>query len=148
VCTGHCNVLCPVPRQPRAQNPFFCALSGGSPDRHCRLSGAPISVFLKNLSPLAPEAWHFTSLFSAPLSRSRDLFLAGDHPSSPAISSPAASKCISPSISGENPLLSLSPFLSVLLPPVKPPSSTPLCQFQILVKSCETKLWYVFLCVP
>jgi hypothetical protein len=28
VCTGHCTVQCPVHRQPRAKNPFSCALSG------------------------------------------------------------------------------------------------------------------------
>jgi hypothetical protein len=39
VCTGHCTVQCPVHRQPRAKNPFSCALSGGSPDSYCALSG-------------------------------------------------------------------------------------------------------------
>jgi hypothetical protein len=58
VCTGHCTVQCPVHRQPRTKIQFFlcavrwftgqllcavrCAL-----DRHCRLSGAPISRFKK-----------------------------------------------------------------------------------------------------
>jgi hypothetical protein len=58
VCTGHCTVQCPVHRQPRAKNPFFlCAVRWFTgqvlcavrcaPDRHYRLSGAPISRFKK-----------------------------------------------------------------------------------------------------
>jgi hypothetical protein len=39
VCTGHCTVQCPVHRQPRAKIQFSCALSGGSPDSYCALSG-------------------------------------------------------------------------------------------------------------
>jgi hypothetical protein len=39
VCTGHYTVQCPVHRQPRAQIQFLCALSGGSPDSYCALSG-------------------------------------------------------------------------------------------------------------
>jgi hypothetical protein len=39
VCIGHCTVQCPVHRQPRAKIHFSCALSGGSPDRYCALSG-------------------------------------------------------------------------------------------------------------
>jgi hypothetical protein len=35
----------PVHRLPRAGTPFFYALSGGSPDSYCALSGAPISGF-------------------------------------------------------------------------------------------------------
>jgi hypothetical protein len=45
VCTGHCTVQCPVHRLPRAGTPFSCALSGGSPDSYCALSGAPIFGF-------------------------------------------------------------------------------------------------------
>jgi hypothetical protein len=57
VCTGHCIVQCPVHRQPRAINPFSYALSGGSPDSYCALSGAPISRFKKKASsPTEPEA--------------------------------------------------------------------------------------------
>jgi hypothetical protein len=39
VCTGHCTVQCTVHRQPRAKIPFSCALSGGSSDSYCVLSG-------------------------------------------------------------------------------------------------------------
>ena len=58
MCTGHCTVQCPVHRQPHASNLFSCALSGGSPDSYCALSGVhrtgtvdcpvhPYSVFKK-----------------------------------------------------------------------------------------------------
>jgi hypothetical protein len=57
VCTGHCTVQCPVHRQPRAKFLFLCAvrwITGQllcavrcAPDRHCRLSGVPISRFKK-----------------------------------------------------------------------------------------------------
>jgi hypothetical protein len=68
VCTGHCTVQCPVHRQPRAQTPFFCALSGGSPDSYCAMSGVhrtgtvdcsvrPYRVLKKGLQPeTEPEA--------------------------------------------------------------------------------------------
>jgi hypothetical protein len=132
VCTGHCTVQCPVHRQPRAQIPFSCALSGGSPDSYCRLSGAPIFGFFKKKTfPLSrPRPGSFL-LCSQPLLSVSGGFhsLAGDHPS-PAISSPAATKCFSPSLSGEHPLLSLSPFLSELLPPEKFLSFHPLCPIQ------------------
>jgi hypothetical protein len=39
VCTGHCTVQCPVHRQPRAKILFSCALSGGSSNSYCALSG-------------------------------------------------------------------------------------------------------------
>jgi hypothetical protein len=44
VCTGHCTVHCPV-HQMRAQNSFFLCAVRCAPDRHCRLSGAPIIGF-------------------------------------------------------------------------------------------------------
>jgi hypothetical protein len=114
VCTGHCAVQCPVHRQPRAQIPFSCALSGGSPDSYCALSGVhqtgtvdclvrPYCVLKKRLLPEAePEALSFLSalwlsalLCSNPLSG--DLLTGGD---------PPATKCSSPALlSGEQSLL-------------------------------------------
>jgi hypothetical protein len=43
-------VHCPVHRLCERISPFCCALSGGSPDSYCVLSGAPMKCFLKNLS--------------------------------------------------------------------------------------------------
>jgi hypothetical protein len=73
VCTGHCTVQCPVHRQPRAKNPFSCALSGGSPDSYCALSGVhrtrtvdcpvcPYRVLKKGLQPETEPEAHFFSL--------------------------------------------------------------------------------------
>jgi hypothetical protein len=70
VCTGHCTVQCPVHRQPRAIIPFSCALSGGSPDSYCVLSGVhrtgtvdcpvrPYSVFKKTLLCPSPSPGSF-----------------------------------------------------------------------------------------
>jgi hypothetical protein len=67
VCTEHCTVQCLVHRQPRAKNLFSCALSGGSPDSYCALSGVhrtgtvdcpvrPYRVLKKASSPTEPEA--------------------------------------------------------------------------------------------
>ena len=68
MCTGHCTVQCPVHRQPRAIIQFSCALSGGSPDSYCALSGVhrtgtvdcpvcPSRVLKKTApSPTGPEA--------------------------------------------------------------------------------------------
>jgi hypothetical protein len=85
MCTGHCTVQCPVHRQSRAKNPVSCALSGGSPDSYCALSGVhrtgtvdcpvrPYRVLKKasspqpsqrlNFSPPAPVAlcsWRFST---------------------------------------------------------------------------------------
>jgi hypothetical protein len=145
VCTGHCTVQCPVHRQPRAKISFSCALSGGSPDSYCALSGVhrtgtvdcpvrPYSVFKKTFPLSRPRPGSFLLCSQPLLSVSGGfLSLAGDHPS-PAISSPAATKCFSPSLSGEHPLLSLSSFLSELLPPEKLPSSSPYVSFS---NSCE-----------
>jgi hypothetical protein len=66
VCTGHCTVQCPVHRQPRAKIHFPCALSGGSPDSYCALSGVhrtgtvdcpvrPCRVLKKGLQPAEPS---------------------------------------------------------------------------------------------
>jgi hypothetical protein len=98
VCTGHCTVQCPVHRQPRAKNPFSCALSGGSPDNYCALSGVhrtgtvdcPVRsyrVLKKGLqSETEPEA-HF---FSLPLLLSVSLAVPCTSPaSSPLRRSPA-----------------------------------------------------------
>jgi hypothetical protein len=69
VCTGHCTVHCLVHRQPRASNLFPCALSGGSPDNYCALSGVhrtgtvdcsvrPYRVLKNRLQPATePEAF-------------------------------------------------------------------------------------------
>jgi hypothetical protein len=67
VCTGHCTVQGPVHRQPRAKNPFSCALSGvhrtGTVDCPVR----PYRVLKKGLQPeIEPEA-HFTSAISLSL---------------------------------------------------------------------------------
>jgi hypothetical protein len=92
VCTGHYTVQCPVHRLPRAGTPFSCALSGGSPDSYCALSGVhrtdtvdcpvrPYSVF-KNPSLPEPEPKLISSpLWPASLSVSGDLNPASDHPS-------------------------------------------------------------------
>jgi hypothetical protein len=115
-----------VNRQPRAQIPFFCALSGGSPDSYCALSDVhrtgtvdcpvhPYRVLKKGLQP-APELEATLLIHSLALSPlSGDLLIDGD---------PPATKCYSSSLSGEQPLLSLFPFLSVFLPPKKFSSTT------------------------
>jgi hypothetical protein len=88
-----------VHRQPRAQNPFSCALSGGSPDSYCALSGVhrtdtvdcpvrPYPVFKKPFPARALGRALFLS-FSLPLWRfslpRRRPPLTGDH-RAPAIS--------------------------------------------------------------
>jgi hypothetical protein len=89
VCTGHCTVQCPVHRQLRAKTPFSCALSGGSPDSYCALSGVhrigtvdcpvrPYSVFKKSFSARARGQAHFLPSSQRLLSVSGDLPLAGD----------------------------------------------------------------------
>jgi hypothetical protein len=92
VCTGHCTVQCPVHRQPRAQNPFSCAMSGGSPDSYCALSGVhrtgtvdcpvrPYSVFKKSFPARARGRDHFLCLSPLLLNVSGVSTLAGDSPS-------------------------------------------------------------------
>jgi hypothetical protein len=160
VCTGHCTVRCPVHRQPHAKFPFSCALSDGSPDNYCALSGVhrtgtvdcpvrPYSVFKKSFSARARGQAHFLSplaslslgLWKSP-PRRRPPFLSGGLFTDGVQVHPLPSLVRIP--------LSLSfPFsLCVLLSPVKPLSSTLVSQFQIPVKSSKTKWSYVFLCVP
>jgi hypothetical protein len=73
VCTEHCTVQCPVHRLPHAKIHFSCALSGGSPDSYCALSGVhrtgtvdcpvrPYSVFKKSLSARARGLAQFLPL--------------------------------------------------------------------------------------
>jgi hypothetical protein len=147
VCTGHCTAQCPVHRQPRAKIPFSCALSGGSPASYCALSGVhrtgtvdcpvrPYSVFKKSFSARARGQAHFLSPLA---SLSRSLAISP----SPATTLPLRRSLhrrrpsASPSLSGENPSLSLSfPFsLCVFLSPVKPLSST----LVLDSKSCESQ---------
>jgi hypothetical protein len=155
VCTGHCTVQCPVHRQPRAQNPFSCALSGGSPDSYCALSGVhrtgtvdcPVRPYhiLKKTPPARaePEALRFLpSLWlSALLWRSDPL--TGDHraPASTVLRRPPA---LIPSPSGEQPCLHSSLFF--LFSPVSSPPPL-LCPNQFPVNSSESKWWNVFPCV-
>jgi hypothetical protein len=136
-----------APTAARSKSIFLCAVRWFTrqllcavrcaPDRHCRLSGAPISHFKKS-----PPARSRARGFSVPLC---SLSLAISTPS-PAISSLAATKCFSPSLSGEHPLLSLSPLLSEFLPPEKFLSFHPLCPIQNHVNSSKSKWCNVFLC--
>jgi hypothetical protein len=124
VCTGHCTVQCPVHRQPRAKNPFSCALSGGSPDSYCALSGVhrtgsvdcpvrPYRVLKKGLQPETEPEAHFFLPASAPSLCLAVSHLTGDLPPPAATVSDCApaTSCSSPSLLGEQPI---SP--SVLLP--------------------------------
>jgi hypothetical protein len=126
VCTGHCTLQCPVHRQPRAKYPFSCALSGGSPDSYCALSGVhqtgtvdcpvrPYRVFKKTASSPRPSQrlfslWALSSLQLLPLSG--DPPLTGDLPS-PAAILRRPRQCSSPL--GEQPPLFLSLSLSLSL---------------------------------
>jgi hypothetical protein len=133
VCTGHCTVHCPVHR-PRAQElPFLCAVRWFTgqllcavrcaPDRHYRLSGAPISRFKKrpparnrargSHSPLCSLA--LCSLAIPPL------LIVSAHRQRAPVTSPAWAS-LSPPL-GEQPPPSASP-LSVLLV-CSEPLSTP-----------------------
>jgi hypothetical protein len=132
VCTGHCTVQCPVHRQPRAKIPFSCALSGGSPDSYCALSGVhrtgtvdcpvcPYRVLKNDLQPeTEPEALFSLCALCALLS-----VIAPSHRRSPSPASTVLRRHRpSASLSGENPPLSLSPFFSLYSCPVKHPFST------------------------
>jgi hypothetical protein len=160
VCTGHCTVQCPVHRQPRAKIPFSCALSSGSPDSYCALSGVhrtgtvdclvrPYLIFKKKF-PSRARGLALPSLFSVSLSLGlwRSQPLASDHPSpaSIALQRPRPVLLSSPR-SVSSLLIPLSTLFS-LIQSSEAPLFHPCCQFQISVKSCETKLWYVCLCVP
>jgi hypothetical protein len=143
VCTGHCTVHCPVHRPCARKNSLSCALSGGSPDSYCALSGVhrtgtvdcpvrPYCVLKNRLQPEAePEAFSFLSALCLPvlwrsaLPRRRPP-LTGDH------RAPASSgACACPS-SGEQPKLLLPPS-SLSVSQCCELLSHLLCQFQILV---------------
>jgi hypothetical protein len=133
-------VQCPVHRQPRAKIHFLCALSGGSPDSYCALSGVhrtgtvdcpvrPYSVF-KNFSLPEPSPGSvFSPCCARFLSRSGDstgdlrapAATVLDHP--PATSSPSSFP-LSVSFS------SLSLFLSV--------HATSAAPFPLFCKSFKT----------
>jgi hypothetical protein len=120
-----------------------------APDRHCRLFGAPISRFKK--SPPARDRARglllpLCSLLSDSLATTLSSLITGVHRLRPCSGDldPVLLSCPR-SVSSSFSLCLLS--LSISLAS-EAPSSTPLCSFQILVKSCETKLWYVFIYVP
>jgi hypothetical protein len=119
VCTGHCTVQCPVHRQPSAKIQFSCALSGGSPDSYCALSGVhrtgtvdcpvrPYRVLKKKASSPQPGQRHTLSASASFLSVSGDsspapaIFphrrLSGDLVLSVTLSSPVSSHPPSPSL--------------------------------------------------
>jgi hypothetical protein len=150
VCTGHCTVQCPVHRQPRAIIPFSCALSGGSPDNYCALSGVhrtatidcsvrPYSVFKKLFSARARAQAHFLPS-GRPLSlcfwRSqprRRPPLTGVHYLRPCSSDPDQCSSVSSLLSSLSSLSLCS--LSCALPYFHP-----LCNFPNPVNPSESKL--------
>jgi hypothetical protein len=159
VCTGHCTVQCPVHRQPRAKNPFSCALSGGSPDSYCALSGVhrtgtvdcpvrPYRVLKKASSPQPSQRL----IFSLP-AHSVSVSVSGVSLSPPATFPPPATLrrpgALVP-LSGEQHFPPLLP--SIFFSPAlglrgsEALSLHPLSIFQILVKSNESKRWNVFNC--
>jgi hypothetical protein len=122
VCTGHCTVQCPVHWQSRAQIPFSCALSGGSLDSYCALSGVhrtgivdcpvcPYSVFKKPFPCSRPRPGTFFSVLGFCLCA-----LAVSTPS------PASSPLRRPPCSGDPPgiFLGCAPLSSLV-------STSPLC---------------------
>ena len=159
MCTGHCTVQCPVHRQPRAKISFSCALSGGSPDSYCALSGVhrtgtvhcpvrPYSVFKKFFplsrprpgfisSVLCPSLCHWRSFLPPPASAVPLRRSSGGVQ----VHLPFPLWCVSPS---------LSPCLSEFMPPVNLCKSLPplMCLLQILVNLCEPKWLQMFLCIP
>jgi hypothetical protein len=139
-------VQCPVHRQPRAQNPFSCALSGGSPDSYCAQFGVhrtdtvdcpvrPYSVFKKSFPARARGQALFLSGLCPSLGLWRLLLLSGD-PSLTGGDLFGDLQCF-PSFSGEHllPLSSLS--LSISLDSA--PLSTLLCPIQNSMNSSESK---------
>jgi hypothetical protein len=166
VCTGHCTVHCPVHR-PHAQIPFFlCAVRWFTgqllcavrcaPDRHCRLSGAPISCFKKGLQPEPSQRPHcFSSLWlSLPslavwplLRRSLSPAVISPHRRPPCYGDPVLISC--PPLD-EQPFLPLSflPLCSVVKrfsnPPFVPNSNSS----QFPVNPCGWKCSYVSLEYP
>jgi hypothetical protein len=155
VCTGHCTVQCPVHRQPHAKYPFSCALSGGSPDSYCALSGVhrtgivdcpvrPYRVLKNGLQPeTEPEAlFSLCALCSLritpprrqpppPLQRSVLRPCSGDP------RAPASLVCTLV-------FSSLSSLCTFNL--VKPPHFHPLCKIPNPVNPSESMLCNVFLC--
>jgi hypothetical protein len=131
VCTGHCTVQCPVHRQPHASNLFSCALSGGSPDSYCALSGVhrigtvdcpvrPYSIFKKLFLCSRPRP-ATSSLSLASLCLSGDfLSLAG------AVLSPVTTVLRRPSAPSPALARSAAPFSLCFLCLSVPLSSAPL----------------------
>jgi hypothetical protein len=133
VCTRHCTVQCPVHRLPHAGTPFSCALSGGSSDSYCALSGVhrtctvdcpvrPYPVFKKSF-PLSRPRPGTSSLFTAlALSVSGDFShhrrspLPGGDPPATSTSAPllSVSNLLSSSV------FSLSLFSKLCTPPFPP----------------------------
>jgi hypothetical protein len=152
VCTGHCTVQCPVHRQPRAQNPFSCALSGGSLDSYCALSGVhrtgtvdcsvrPYPVFKKTF-PLS-RPWPGGSFFSVCLGslslvisplRRRQPSVHHLRPCSGVLRPPA----FIPSSSGELPCTS-SLSLSLSIPLISAPFLSPCESVPNSVNTSESK---------
>jgi hypothetical protein len=137
VCTGHSTVQCPVHRQPRAKNPLSCALSGGSPDSYCALSGVhrtgtvdcPVRPYRVLKKGLQPDRARGSVLLPA---SALFLSVSGDSSPSPAISltgvpclrRPFGDLVLScPSLVSSScplslPLSSLSEAVSTLFPPL------------------------------
>jgi hypothetical protein len=138
VCTGHCTVQCPVHRQPRAKNPFSCALSGGSPDSYCALSGVhrtgtvdcpvrPYRVLKKGLQPETESEAPSTpppAFLSVPLATPTPPPAISDHrrppsltvlrrPRAPLLPSLVSSPVLLPLCSGEQRLPYPPPFASL-----------------------------------
>jgi hypothetical protein len=154
VCTGHCTVQCSVHRLPRTKNLFSCALSGGSPDRYCALSGVhrtgtvdcpvrPYCVLKKAYSP-HPSQRLIYSPASRPLCLSgTSLSPAGDLPPPAATVSDwaPATSCPSPSLLGEQ----TTP--SVLFSLCSGEQRLPLLPFVQKLQILRNLVWYVCLCV-
>jgi hypothetical protein len=158
VCTGHCTVQCPVHRQPRAKIHFLCAVSGGSPDSYCALSGVhrtgtvdcpvrPSRVLKKKgLQPVRARGILFLVARSVSSSVSSDFPAPADDLLSPATS------VLRRSCARARPLpLGEQAHLFPLSSPL--PSSlslwlctTPVYPFQISVKSHASSWWIVFPC--
>ena len=156
MCTGHCTVQCPVHRRPRADPIFLCAVRWFTgqllcavrcaPDRHCRLSGAPILRFKKKrLQPEAePEAIRFlpTLWLSA---------LSGDPVTFSVISLAGGDLLVTKLLLGlGSPLVSshVFPLLSSISVQPSELTSTLCAQFKFFSIFCESKCWMWFLCVP
>jgi hypothetical protein len=145
-----------VHRLLRTETPFSCALSGGSPDSYCALSGVhwigtvdcpvrPYPVFKKTF-PSRARGQALFPLCSLPPSRSQAIStLTCDLPSPAAI---LRRHCACPALLPLVSSCAFTPPLFSLIQPSGAPSSHLLRKSQISVNSCETKLWYVCLCVP